>query len=214
MDPWEHNPNDKGLMDPAYYRWQASLIWGENLKNVRIYGPGTLDGSALIRSSKVPKGSGDKGIALKLCKNVEIRNLNIREGGHYAILATDCKDILIDNVTVKTSRDGLILSQCKNVQVVHCRIDAVRYEDGYPAVGYAAIELGSDLSLSKAWSSENITISNCFLAGGRNTLRFDPETTSSFNKIWFENIRILHVSSGSGTVYFDDVQLYPAKPQL
>jgi len=97
--------------------------------------PGTLDGAALTRSSKVKKGTGDKGIALKLCGNIEIRNLNIREGGHYAILATGCEDMLIDNVTIKTSRDGLNLSQCKDVLVVHCHIDAVRYEDGHPAGG-------------------------------------------------------------------------------
>jgi len=44
MDPWEPNPNDQGLMDPAYYHWEASLIWGkpgspiENIsfKNVQI----------------------------------------------------------------------------------------------------------------------------------------------------------------------------------
>ncbi|MCK5468921.1 MAG: right-handed parallel beta-helix repeat-containing protein, partial [Cyclobacteriaceae bacterium] len=124
MDHWESNPNDQGLMDAAYYHWEASLIWGKNLKNVKIYGPGTLDGSMLTRSSKVPKGTGDKCIALKLCENIEIRNLNIREGGHYAILATGCSDVLIDNVTIKTSRDGLNLSQCSNVEVANCHIDA------------------------------------------------------------------------------------------
>ena len=191
MNPWEPNPNDKGLMDSAYYHWQASLIWGENLRNVRIFGPGTLDGAALTRSSKVKKGTGDKGIALKLCKNIEIRNLNIREGGHYAILATGCEDMLIDNVTIKTSRDGLNLSQCKDVKVVHCHIDAVRYEDGHPAGGDDAIKLGSDLSLGKARPSVNITIRNCFLASGCNTLQFGTETIGSFKNIRFENIRII-----------------------
>jgi len=174
MDPWEPNPNDKGSVDSACYHWEASLIWGKNLENVRIYGPGTLDGSALTGSSKVPKGTGDKGIALKLCKNVEIRNLNIREGGHYAILTTGCEDVLIDNVTIKTSRDGLNLSQCRNVEVVNCHIDAVRYEDGYPAGGGDAIKRGSDLSLGKARPSENITVRNCYLANGSNMRRFSP----------------------------------------
>ncbi|MHC4547020.1 MAG: right-handed parallel beta-helix repeat-containing protein, partial [Planctomycetota bacterium] len=108
------------------------------------------------------KGTGDKGIALKLCKNIEIRNLNIREGGHYAILATGCEGMLIDNVTIKTSRDGLNLSQCSNVEVANCHIDAVRYEDGYPAGGDDAIKLGSDLSLGKARPCKNITFRNCF----------------------------------------------------
>jgi len=204
MDPWEPNPNDKGLMDSAYYHWQASLIWGENLENVKIYGPGTLDGSALTRSSKVKKGTGDKGIALKLCKNIEIRNLNIREGGHYAVLATGCEDMLIDNVTIKTSRDGLNLSQCRNVQVVHCHIDAVRYQDGYPAGGDDAIKLGSDLSLGKARPSENIIVKNCFLASGCNTLQFGTETIGLFKNIRFENIRIVRAGKAGISITSND----------
>ena len=204
MDLWEPNPNDKGLMDPAYYHWQASLIWGKNLKNVKIFGPGTLDGSALTRSSKVPKGTGDKAVALKLCSNVEIRNLNIREGGHYAILATGCQNMIIDNVNIKTSRDGLNLSQCRDVEVVHCHIDAVRYEDGYPAGGDDAIKLGSDLSLGKAQSSENITVKNCFLASGCNTLQFGTETIGSFKNIRFENIRIIRAGKAGISITSND----------
>ena len=204
MDPWEYNPNDRGLMDSAYYHWEASLIWGKNLENVKIYGPGTLDGSALTRSSKVPKGTGDKAIALKLCKNVEIRNLNIVEGGHYAILATGCEDMLIDNVTIKTSRDGLNLSQCSNVEVVNCHIDAVRFEDGYPAGGDDAIKFGSDLSLGKARPSENITVRNCFLASGCNAIQFGSETIASFKNIRFENIRILRAGKAGISITSND----------
>ena len=204
MNAWEPNPNDKGLMDPAYYHWQASLIWGENLKNVKIYGPGTLEGAALTRSSKVKKGTGDKGIALKLCKNVEIRNLNIEKGGHYAILATGCEDVLIDNVTINTGRDGLNLSQCKDVLVANCHIDAVRYEDGRPAGGDDAIKLGSDLSLGKARPCENITVRNCFLASGCNTLQFGTETIGSFKNIRFENIRILRAGKAGISITSND----------
>ncbi|MHC4508458.1 MAG: glycosyl hydrolase family 28 protein [Planctomycetota bacterium] len=204
MDPWEPNPNDKGLMDSAYYHWEASLIWGKNLENVKIYGPGTLEGSALTRSSKVKKGTGDKGIALKLCKNVEIRNLNIIKGGHYAILATGCEDMLIDNVSIKTDRDGLNLSQCRDVLVTNCHIDAVRREDGRPAGGDDAIKLGSDLSLGKARPSENITVRNCFLASGCNTLQFGTETIGSFKSIRFENIRIVRAGKAGISITSND----------
>jgi len=207
MDLWEPNSNDRGLMDPAYYHWHASLIWGENLENVKIYGPGTLDGSALTRSSKVPKGTGDKCIALKLCQNVEIRNLNIQQGGHYAILATGCEDVVIDNVTINTSRDGLNLSGCRNVVVSNCHIDAVRYHDGYPAGGDDAIKLGSDLSLGKALPSENIIVRNCYLASGCNGLQIGTETIAPFRNIRFENIRIrragkagIGITSNDGSV--------------
>ncbi|MEX2043707.1 MAG: glycosyl hydrolase family 28 protein [Opitutus sp.] len=204
MDPWEPNPNDQGLMDPAYYHWQASMIWGENLQNVKILGPGTLDGSALTRSSKVPAGTGDKAIALKLCRNVEIRNLNIREGGHYAILATGCENMLIDNVTIKTSRDGINLSQCTNVEVANCHIDSVRYEDGRPAGGDDAIKFGSDLSLGAARPSRNITIRDTFLAAGCNGLQFGSETIGEFRDYRFENIRIVRAGKAGISITSND----------
>ncbi len=190
IDPWEPNSNDLGLMDRAYYHWEGSLIWGKNLENVKIFGPGTLDGSSLTRSSKVPDGTGDKAIALMMCRNVEIRNLNIREGGHYAILASGCSDVIVDNVNIKTSRDGINLAECSNVVVSACHIDAVRYHDGQPAGGDDAIKLGSDLSLGKAIPSENITIKDCFLASGCNALQFGSETVAPFRNVRIENISI------------------------
>ncbi|MDZ7724428.1 MAG: glycosyl hydrolase family 28-related protein [candidate division KSB1 bacterium] len=190
MDHWEPNEHDQGLMDAAYYHWEASLIWGKNLENIKILGPGTLDGSALTRSSDVPKGTGDKGIALKLCKDIEIRDLNIVQGGHYAILATGCSDLTVNNVNINTSRDGINLSQCSNVIISDCYIDAVRYENGVPAGGDDAIKLGSDLSLGEALPSTNIRVVNCTLASGCNPLQFGTETIGTFQNIRFENIRI------------------------
>jgi polygalacturonase len=190
LDPWEPNPNDRGLMDAAYYHWQASLLWGENLEKVRILGPGTLDGTALTRSSKVPAGVGDKAIALKQCRGVEIRNLHIQQGGHYALLATGCQDLLIDNVTIDTPRDGLDFMECCNVQIRNSHIDAVRYADGQPAGGDDAIKFGSDLALGQVLPSENITVCDCFLASGCNTLQFGSETVGPFRNFRLENIRI------------------------
>jgi alpha-glucuronidase len=212
MNPWEPNPHDRGLMDAAYYHWQASLIWGENLENVKILGPGSLDGLALTRSSKVRAGTGDKAIALKLCRGVEIRNLNIYEGGHYAILLSGCAGVLIDNVSIKTGRDGIDLMQCRDVMITNSRIDCLRREGGRPAGGDDAIKLGSDLSLGTVLPSENIVVRNCVLASGCNALQFGSETIGPFRNIRFENIRILAagkagigITSNDGSVIEDVV---------
>jgi len=135
---------------------------------------------------------------------VEIRNLNIREGGHYAILATGCNEMLIDNVSIKTSRDGLNLSQCSNVEVSHCHIDAVRYEDGYPAGGDDAIKFGSDLSMGKAMISENIVVKDCYLASGCNGLQFGSETIATFRNIRFENITIKRAGKAGISITSND----------
>jgi polygalacturonase len=146
---------------------------------------------ALTRSSKVPAAIGDKAIALKQCRGVEIRNLNIQQGGHYAILATGCQDMLVDNVKIDTPRDGLDVMQCRNVTISNCHINAVRYADGQPAGGDDAIKFGSDLSLGQALPSENITVRDCFLSSGCNTLQFGSEMIGPFRDFRFENIRIL-----------------------
>jgi len=219
MNSWEPNLNDKGLMDPAYYHWEASLIWGKNLENVKIYGPGELDGSLLTKSSKVPDGKGDKAIALMLCKNVEIRNLNIREGGHYAILATGCRDMIVDNTNIKTSRDGIDMMQCSNIKISSCHIDAERYADGKPAGGDDAIKLGSDLSIGDAFVSENITIRDCYVASGCNGIQIGSETIAPFHNIRVENVTIngagkagISITSNDGSI-IDDIHYENIKMQ-
>ena len=123
------------------------LLVGEDLENVKIYGPGTLD------------GAGSTCVALKRCKNVHIRNLNVYRGGDAAILAEGCDGLLIDNVDIRTDSDGLNFSECRNVTVDNCRIDAVHREYGRPVGGGEAIKVDSGVL-----SSENITVQNCFLA--------------------------------------------------
>ncbi|MHC4989308.1 MAG: glycosyl hydrolase family 28-related protein, partial [Planctomycetota bacterium] len=98
---WEYNPYDEGFMDSAYYHWEASLIWGENLTNVAIEGTGTIDGSRLLKTSNHVNGTGDKGVGLKLCDGVTITDVSFwvddntsYDGPHYMMLLTGC-----DNVT-------------------------------------------------------------------------------------------------------------------
>ena len=140
---------DAGATLRALPDTNIALLIGENLKNVNVYGPGFVD------------GTGNNGIMLQHCQNVEIRNLNIHNGGDYAMLATGCADVLVDNVNIRTDRDGLNLSESRNVTVSDCRIDAVHRVDGRPAGGGAAIKFGGEVS-----ASDNITVQNCFLVNG------------------------------------------------
>ena len=57
--------------------------------------------------------TGDKAIALKLCRNVTIRDITIYRGGHFAIIATGCENGAIDNVKIDTNRDGIDIDCCK-----------------------------------------------------------------------------------------------------
>ena len=129
------------------------LLVGIDLENVKIYGPGILD------------GRDNTCITLKRCKDVEIRNLNVHRGGDSAILAESCDGLLVDNVDIRTDRNGLYLSECQNVTIAYSRIDAVHREYGRPIGGGEAIKVDGETR-----SSENITVQDCFLVNGRDTL--------------------------------------------
>ena len=185
-DPPEPNEWDK-YQDFGHSHWHNSLIWGENLTNVSILGPGMIWGKGLVRAgtqSRTPQqnealnaaranepktpfgypnprdaveaGWGNKSIALKNCRNVNIRDISILHGGHFAILATGVDNFTVDNVKIDTNRDGIDFDACKNVRVSNCTVNSP-FDDG--------ICPKSSFALGYARATENVTITNCQVSG-------------------------------------------------
>jgi hypothetical protein len=99
---------------------------------------------------------GNKAVCFKLCRNVLIRDITIRHGGHFAILATGCNGMTVDNVTIDTNRDGFDIDSCQNTAVSNCRINSPN-DDG--------LCLKSSFALGHNLATENVTITNCQLSG-------------------------------------------------
>jgi polygalacturonase len=185
-DPPEPNEWDK-YQDFGHSHWHNSLIWGENLTNVSILGPGTIWGKGLVRGGNqsrtqqqndalnaaranepkqpfgypnprdaVEPGWGNKSIALKLCRNVIIRDVTILHGGHFAILATGVDNLTIDNLKIDTNRDGIDIDACRHVRVSNCTVNSP-FDDG--------ICPKSSFALGYARATENVTITNCQVSG-------------------------------------------------
>ncbi|MBI3110363.1 MAG: glycoside hydrolase family 28 protein [Ignavibacteriales bacterium] len=146
--------------DGGHTYFHNSLIWGEDLVDVSITGRGMINGGGLTRQDKPVGGGsiglGDKAIALKRCRSVLIRDITIFHGGHFAIIATGCHNMNIDNVTIDTNRDGINLDACTNVTVANSRINAP-FDD--------ALCPKSSFALGKSVITENITIVNCQVSG-------------------------------------------------
>jgi polygalacturonase len=167
--------NSGGYQDGGHCYFHNSLIWGENLTNVFISGNGTIHGGGLVREDKIldkmvgfdhlnppvtnaapPVRLGNKAIALKLCRNVLIRDITILHGGHFAILVTGCDNLTVDNVTMDTDRDGIDIDCCRNTMVSNCRINSPNDDGLCPKSTYA---------LGEARVTENLTIVNCQVSG-------------------------------------------------
>ncbi|HEY3940793.1 MAG TPA: glycoside hydrolase family 28 protein [Bryobacteraceae bacterium] len=152
-DEAEPNQWDK-YQDFGHSHFHNSLIWGEGLENVSIIGSGRIYGQGLTRSAN--KRVGNKAIALKLCRNVIIRDISILMGGHFGILATGVDNLTIDNVKIDTNRDGMDIDSCRNVRISNCSVNSP-YDDG--------ICLKADYALGFFRDVENVTITNSEVSG-------------------------------------------------
>jgi len=158
-DPAEPNPwgDEHKYQDFGHSHWHDSLIWGENLENISILGPGRIYGKGLGKWDKPDeKGAGNKAIALKLCRNVLIRDVTFQMGGHFCILPTGVDNFTIDNVKIDTNRDGINVDCCRNVRISNCTINTPNDD---------AIVLKSSYALGYARTTENVTITNCQVTG-------------------------------------------------
>jgi hypothetical protein len=158
-DPAEPNPwgDEYRYQDFGHSHWHDSLIWGENLESISILGPGMIDGSkGLDREDGRRPGAGNKIIALKLCRNVIIRDITMYRGGHFCILATGVDNLTIDNVKIDTNRDGINVDCCRNVRISNCTINSPNDD---------ALALKSSFGLGYARATENVTITNCQVSG-------------------------------------------------
>ena len=150
-DAPEPNQWDK-FQDRGHSHFHDSLIWGENLENVAIVGPGLINGVALSRNDR----GADKAIALKLSHNITLRDFSILNGGHFGVLATGVDNLTIDNIAIDTNRDGIDIDSCRNVRISNVSVNTPNDD---------AIVLKGSHALGVARATENVTIVNSLVSG-------------------------------------------------
>jgi polygalacturonase len=212
-EPWE----GMAYQDGGHTYFHNSLIWGENLTNISITGPGMIHGGGLVRGDRLldqmcgfsewsptnsarrtpatngPARLGNKAIALKLCRGVLLRDFTIAHGGHFAILATGCDGMTVDGVTMDTDRDGIDIDCCRNTTVSNCRINSPNDDGLCPKSSFA---------LGRKVITENLTIMNCQVSGfeegtlldgtmkprrGTGRIKFGTEANGGFRNVTVAN---------------------------
>jgi len=197
-EPGAGNP----FQDYGHSHWHNSLIWGEGLTNIAIFGLGTIDGRGLVRGGALESAplQGNKAIALKLCRNVTIRDITMVNGGHFCILPTGVDNFRIDSLVIDTNRDGINVDCCKNVRISNTTVNSPNDD---------AIVLKSSFALNEVRATENVTIDNCMVSGydlgtlldgtyktagfGRTgRIKFGTESNGGFKNIAISNIVFEH----------------------
>ncbi len=179
-------PNEWDMyQDFGHSHWQNSLMWGIGIENFAIVGQGMIDGKGLSRRSPGPRrprsvgetpssmannpsplgetsdrremnGLGTKAIALKLSRNITLKDFSIYRAGHFALLATGVDNLTIDNLRVDTNRDGFDIDACRNVRISNSYVNTPNDD---------AIVLKSSYALGFARATENVTITNSQVSG-------------------------------------------------
>ena len=229
-------PNEWDMyQDFGHSHWQNSLMWGIGIENFAIVGQGKIDGKGLTKRSPGPRrprtagetpvsmagnvsplgemspitemnGLGTKAIALKLSKNITLKDFTIFQGGHFALLATGVDNLTIDGLRVDTNRDGFDIDACRNVRISNSYVNSPNDD---------AIVLKSSYALGFNRATENVTITNSqvsgfdlgtFLDGTFKTtqefapdkdrvtgrLKFGTESNGGFKNITISNINFVH----------------------
>lgn len=221
--------------DFGHSHWKNSLFWGIGVDNVAIIGQGRIDGKGLTRRSPGPRrprtagetpasmannpsplgetspitemnGLGTKAIALKLSRNITLKDFTIFQGGHFALVATGVDNLTIDNLRVDTNRDGFDIDACRNVRISNSYVNSPNDD---------AIVLKSSYALGYNRATENVTITNSQVSGfdlgtmldgtfktaqefapdkdrvtGR--IKFGTESNGGFKNITISNINFVH----------------------
>lgn len=169
---------------PADYPVRT-LIYAEGIEDAGISGQGIIDGQArhpdfIARGFVVNDNVRPLGIHFQDCRNMSIRDIQLRDIDCWTIRLFRCDGVRIDNISIycllQGNNDGIDVD-AKNVTITNCLIESD--DDG--------ICLKSD---DPDFMPENITVSNCVIASNCNPIKMGTASLAGFRNVVMNNIVI------------------------
>ena len=152
-----------------------ALIKGRDVKQIRLIGPGWIDGNRRKRE-------GPKPIALKRCQEIDIRDLTITNAGNYTVALLGCRRVNIQDVVILNGySDGIDPDCCQDVRIVRCHIES--RDD--------ALCLKASFALGAHRATENVRVSGCHLTTFHNGIKLGTESTGDFRDITISDCTVV-----------------------
>lgn len=186
-DEAEPNPWD-AFQDFGHSHWHNSLIWGEDLEQISITGPGRIHGRGLTHAGPGPRRPslpGDMPLSLKGADphkelvSAEAYGKNMIGKGNKAIGLKNCRHVLLRDFSIlHGGHFALLATGVDHLTIDNLQVDTDR--DGFDidccnhvrivncgvnSPNDDAICLKSSYALGKLRYTENVTISNCQVSG-------------------------------------------------
>jgi polygalacturonase len=185
-DPPEPNQWD-AYQDFGHSHWHNSLIWGENLENISILGPGMIWGKGLVRGGNQSRTK-EQNDALNAARASEPARPfgypNPRDAvepgwANKSISLKLCRNVIIRDITILHGGHFAILATgVDNLTIDNLKIDTNR--DGIDIDACRHVRISncsinspfddgicpkSSFALGYARATENVTITNCEVSG-------------------------------------------------
>ena len=194
-----------GSTNPEHYfklnRWKSFII-ADSQKDIAITGHGEIDGQgrelALHIDSLFYAGQIDsiqynfvemrpkyylrpQLIEFVRCKNIQVKNVTLRNAACWVQTHHECENIIIDSVRTESdaywNNDGIDIQDCRNVRITNCFVNAA--DDGICLKSHSA-----DLSC------DSIYIANCTVRSSASAIKFGTRSHGGFNHVLIENIKV------------------------
>ncbi len=157
---------------------EKSLIYGENLQQVGLEGPGIIDGQGA--SFKGPYKVRPYLMRLVSCQDVRIKDLTLLNSPMWVQHYLACDRVWIEGIRVhshcNSNNDGIDIDGCYNVRIANCDISS----------GDDAIVLKSTLNRP----CKHVVVTNCLLSSDCNAFKLGTESNGGFEDIVLGNCAI------------------------
>jgi polygalacturonase len=194
-----------GSTNPGHYvklnRWLA-LVMADGQNNIAIMGKGEIDGRgrqlALHIDSLFYAGEIDSAdynfiemrpqhyirpqlIEFVNCKNIQVRNVTLKNAACWVQTHDLCENIIIDGVRTESdaywNNDGIDISDCRNVRITNCFVNTA--DDGICLKSH-----------SSAHSCDSIYIANCTVRSSASAIKLGTRSYGGFKNVVIENIKV------------------------
>jgi len=168
--------------------WTACLINAIGLDNIKLTGPGTIDGSGDVWTAK-PRGTLKQGkprlIGFQNCTHVEISGLRLKNQACWGLFVLYCVDVEINNLIIRAehnipSSDGIDIDSGNKIHISDCDIDV---NDDCISIKSGKDEDG--LRVNKP--CENILIEKCRFGYGHGGVAMGSETSGGIRNVMVQD---------------------------
>jgi polygalacturonase len=181
---------------------QMALILAHKANNIAIKGKGTIDGQGLqlalnidslhhagvaidpkysLRRNRPNETMRPKLFRFSQCDSIFIEGLKVGEASCWGLSFELCSNLTLDNLTIVNrsywNNDGIDITDCKNVKVVNCDINAA--DDGICLKSYYP-----------GYYNDAIYIANCIIRSSASAIKFGTASFGGFKNVIIKDIKV------------------------